>query len=358
MRGGRKMAEKKRLKRPLTADEVSYFCYQLLQVLDSGVPVYDGLAVMAGQTKSRSTPEANELLKSVTTSLSMEKPLYAALEETGVFPEYCVKTVMAGEMSGRLDEALSSLTDYYEKQARMGENIRNAVVSPMIMLVIAAAVISVLTLKVLPMFADIFKEFDPEVCSAVSKSVETAAGAGTVMLIVCGVLFICGAVFLGAQDKSDGTSELLASLPFFRKTAETVAEAKFTGAVSMMINSGLSAAEALSNARGISSCKRVNKRIDRCAALVMDDVPFSDAVEQSELLPVFYARTLKVSYTSGSFDAAWQKISRRMSEEADRSVERIISFAEPVMTAVLTAAAGVIMLTVMLPLMNIMSAMI
>lgn len=47
-----------------------------------------------------------------------------------------------------------------------------------------------------------------------------------------------------------------------------------------------------------------------------------------------------------------------MSEEADRSVERIISFAEPVMTAVLTAAAGVIMLTVMLPLMNIMSAMI
>ena len=60
------MAEKKRLKRPLTADEVSYFCYQLLQVLDSGVPVYDGLAVMAAQTKSRSTPEANELLKSVT----------------------------------------------------------------------------------------------------------------------------------------------------------------------------------------------------------------------------------------------------------------------------------------------------
>ena len=354
MRGSGIMAEKKKLKRPLTADEVSYFCYQLLQVLDSGVPVYDGLAVMAAQTKSRSTPEANELLSSVTASLSMEKPLYAALEETGVFPEYCVKTVMAG----RLDEALSSLTEYYEKQARMGENIRNAVVSPMIMLVIAAAVISVLTLKVLPMFADIFREFDPEVYGAVSKSVETAAGAGTIMLIVCGVLFICGAVFLGAQDKSDGTSELLASLPFFRKTAETVAEAKFTGAVSMMINSGLSAAEALSNARGISSCKRVNERIDRCAALVMDDVPFSDAVEQSELLPVFYARTLKVSYSSGSFDAAWQKISRRMSEEADRSVERIISFAEPVMTAVLTVAAGVIMLTVMLPLMNIMSAMI
>lgn len=345
-------------KRPLTADEVAYFCYQLEQVLDSGVPVYDGLTVMAAQTRSKSTPEANALLRSVTDSLSMEKPLYAALEESGVFPEYCVKTVMAGELSGRLDEALSALTEYYEKQARIGESVRSAVVSPMIMLVIAAAVISVLTLKVLPMFADIFSEFDPEVYMAVSRSVETAAGVGTVMLMICGVLFLFGAVFLAANGKSVGTGDLLGSLPFFRQTAETVALAKFSGAVSMMIMSGLSASEALSNVRGISSCKRVNERIDRCAALVMNDVPFSDAVEQSELLPVFYARTLRVSYSSGSFDAAWQKISRRMSEEADRSVERIISAVEPALTAVLTLAAGAIMLTVMLPLMNIMSAMI
>lgn len=345
-------------KRPLTSDEVAYFCYQLEQILDSGVPVYDGLTVMAAQARSKSTPEANALLKSVTDSLSMEKPLYAALEEAGVFPEYCIKTVMAGELSGRLDEALTALTEYYEKQARLEESVRSAVTSPMIMLVIAAAVISVLTLKVLPMFADIFAEFDPEVYEAVSRSVGTATTVGTVMLIVCGVLFAAGAVFLAVNGRSESAGEAFVSLPFFRGAAEAAAMAKFSGAVSMMIMSGLPAAEALNNVRGISSCKRVNERIDRCAALVMNDVPFSDAVEQSELLPVFYAQTLRVSYSSGSFDTAWQKISRRLSEEADRSIEQIINAAEPALTAVLTLAAGAVMLTVMLPLMNIMSAMI
>ena len=344
--------------RPLTADEVAYFCYQLEQVLDSGVPVYDGLTVMAAQSRSKSTPEADSLLRSVTNSLSMEKPLYVALEEAGVFPDYCVKTVMAGELSGRLDEALAAMTEYYEKQAQMSERVRSAVTSPMIMLCIAAAVISVLTLKVLPMFADIFAEFDPEVYDTISKSVSTAAAVGTIMLIVCGVLITAGAVFLLANGRSESFAETFASLPFFRGTAETVAMAKFSGAVSMMIMSGLSAAEALSNVRGISSCKRVNDRIDRCAAMVMNDVPFSEAVEKSELLPVFYTRTLRVSYSSGSFDGAWQKISRRMSEEADRSMERIINSVEPALTAILTLAAGTIMLTVMLPLMNIMSSMI
>ena len=345
-------------KRPLTADEVAYFCYQLGQILDSGVPVYDGLSVMAAESRAKNTPEANALLSSVTASLSMEKPLYAALDEAGVFPEYCVKTVMAGELSGRLDEALDALTEYYEKQARLSDSVRNAVTSPMIMLVIAAAVVLVLILKILPMFADIFRDFDPNVYEAVSESVAAAGTVGTVVLVICGILFAAGAVFLAANRKTESFAEAFSALPFFREAAENVAMAKFSGAVSMMIMSGLSASEAMANVKGISSHKRVSRKIERCTELIMQDVPFADAVEQSELLPVFYAQTLRVSYSSGSFDSAWQKISRRMSEEADKSIERIISAAEPALTAVLTLAAGAVMLTVMLPLMNIMSVMI
>ena len=117
--------------RPLTADEVSYFCYQAAVILDSGVPIYDGLTVITSEMKD-SSPEAMELLKAVTNSLSMEEPFYAALEETGAFPRYCIKAVMAGEMSGKLDEALKELSEYYEREAQLGEKMRSAVVSPLI----------------------------------------------------------------------------------------------------------------------------------------------------------------------------------------------------------------------------------
>ncbi len=345
--------------RMLTSDEISYFCYQLAVILDSGVPIYDGLTVLAAETREKSTPEANELLDSIINSLSMEKPLYAALEETGKFPVYCIKTVMAGELSGRLHEALSGLSDYYEKDAGIKESIRSAVLSPIIMLVIASAVIAVLTLKVLPMFAEIFEDSAPEIYDTISKSVSISAAAGTVMLILCAVTVIFAVIMYAVWQSGAGSgiAGFAAVFPPTRRTAETVSLAKFTSAVSMMISSGLTAAEALENAKGIAATPSIDKKIDICAEMLMNDVPFSDALERSELLPVFYAQTLRVSYRSGAFDTAWKKISAKLNEEADRALHNIISFAEPALTTVLTAAAGVIMLTVMIPLMNIMSAL-
>ena len=164
--------------RPLTADEVSYFCYQAAVILDSGVPIYDGLTVITSEMKD-SSPEAIELLKAVTNSLSMEKPFYAALEETGAFPRYCIKAVMAGEMSGKLDEALKELSEYYEREAQLGEKMRSAVVSPLIMLAVTAVVIAVLTLKVLPMFAQIFSDFDPEIYRVIGRSVRISSAGST-----------------------------------------------------------------------------------------------------------------------------------------------------------------------------------
>ena len=342
--------------RPLTADEVSYFCYQAAVILDSGVPIYDGLTVITSEMKD-SSPEAIELLKAVTNSLSMEKPFYAALEETGAFPRYCIKAVMAGEMSGKLDEALKELSEYYGREAQLGEKMRSAVVSPLIMLAVTAVVIAVLTLKVLPMFAQIFSDFDPEIYRVIGRSVRISSAAGTVMLIICAVLLLAaGVMFIIWKAKKESfSSGFISMMPFTKTASRTIASAQFANAVSMMINSGIAPAEALCSVKGISSDKWVNEQIEKCAELVMNDVPFSDALEQTELLPVFYSRTLRISYGSGSFDSAWQKISARLTEEADARINRIINSAEPILTVILTAAAGIMMLTVLIPMMNIMS---
>ena len=248
--------------RPLTADEVSYFCYQAAVILDSGVPIYDGLTVITSEMKD-SSPEAIELLKAVTNSLSMEKPFYAALEETGAFPRYCIKAVMAGEMSGKLDEALKELSEYYEREAQLGEKMRSAVVSPLIMLAVTAVVIAVLTLKVLPMFAQIFSDFDPEIYRVIGRSVRISSAAGTVMLIICAVLLLAaGVMFIIWKAKKESfSSGFISMMPFTKTASRTIASAQFANAVSMMINSGIAPAEALCSVKGISSDKWVNEQI-------------------------------------------------------------------------------------------------
>ena len=70
-----------------------------------------------------------------------------------------------------------------------------------------------------------------------------------------------------------------------------------------------------------------------------------------------YARSLKIAYSSGSFDVTWKKISDRCNEEAEKTAAGIISLIEPAMIAVLAVVIGSILLTVMLPLMNIVSSL-
>ncbi len=348
-----------RIKRMLNSDEISYFCYQLAMILDSGVPLYDGLLVLSAEMREKSSAEANDLMDEIVNYLAEEMPLYSAMEKTGVFPVYCIKSVMAGELSGRLYQALSELAEYYEKDSIMHENVRSAVSSPLIMLVISIIIITVLIVKILPMFSDIFSNSAPELYGVISKSVEIAAIAGAVMLVICIICAAASAVlyFMWQYGGEGKAAVLVSKLPVIGKASRAISLARFSGAVSMMLGSGLSPAEAMQNVRGISSDPNINKKIDDCADMVMNDVPFSDALEKTELLPVFYAQTLRVSYRSGSFDTAWKKITAKLTAEADTRLEHLIALAEPVLTAILTAASGVIMLTVMIPLMNIMSAL-
>ncbi len=344
--------------RQLTPDEVSYFCYQTAVIVDSGIPIFDGLTVMAAESKEKGTPESAELFESVTASLSLEKPFYAALADTGAFPDFCIIAIKAGELSGRLDDALRQLSEHYENESKLSEKLRTAVVSPLVMLAVTAVVIAMLTLKVLPMFADIFSDFDPEIYSVIERSVRISSAAGIVMLIICAVIFLAAAVFFLIRRISGKSfaAKLAAKFPLTRETSRTVGAARFASAVSMMISSGISPGQALENVRGISSDDWINDRIDECAGLVLNDVPFSDALEKTELLPVFYSQTLRISYSSGSFDSAWQKISSRLSDEAEARINSVIDAAEPALTILLTAAAGVMMLTVLVPMINIMSS--
>ena len=84
---------------------------------------------------------------------------------------------------------------------------------------------------------------------------------------------------------------------------------------------------------------------------------FADAICSSGILPKTYSRSLKLAYTSGSFDAVWRKISRRSNEESQKTLSNLISFVEPAIVVLLALMIGSVLMTIMLPLMNIMSAL-
>ena len=99
------------------------------------------------------------------------------------------------------------------------------------------------------------------------------------------------------------------------------------------------------------------KQISDCLDRVRKGEYFSDAIAESGILPKMYARSLKIAYTSGSFEEVWRKISRRSNEAAQRTVANLLSLVEPAIVLLLAVMIGSVLLTIMIPLMNIMSAL-
>lgn len=341
----------------LTPDEASYFCGQLALVLNAGMSLADGIEILSEDIEDK---KIMALCGSMHSDLIDNKSLSEAMENSGAFPEYAVKTARIGEMTGRLETVLRELSEYYESRAEMSRTVRSSVLHPLMLLVMMTAVIVVLITLVIPMFGEIFSQFDSSVGDTVQSTVELAYGVGTAMLIVLLVIiFICIVIALMSRIPSAKRrlANFVAVFPFTKRLSRRFSLSKIADAMSMMVASGIAPDEILENAAGLVDDKKLSQKLLDCRKRVLDGEYFADVIASAGIFPSMQARSLKIAYSSGSFELAWKKMADVCGEAAMDSATGLIAFIEPAIVIVLTTVIGAILLTVMIPLMNIMSVL-
>ena len=137
----------------LTYSQVEFLCEQLAMILGSGMSVSEGLGLLCADSDDRVLVSAcNE----ISSEVDRGEPLSQAMRSSGRFPEYAVDMVALGEMSGKLEDVLRGLAEYYEERDEIRRMLRSAVLHPMVLLLMMTVVIIVLVVMVIPMFGDIF----------------------------------------------------------------------------------------------------------------------------------------------------------------------------------------------------------
>ena len=340
----------------LTDDETAFFCEQLAMIMEAGIPLADGIEILAEDAGDRRFKEISDLLQQ--SMKGDDITLFDAMDKCGIFPGYAVKMVKIGSVTGRLEDALKGLSDYYSKRADLRQTIKSSVSHPLILLAMMTVVIIVLVIEVIPMFRDIFSQFDDSAAAAVEKSVSFAYNMGTAVMIVLAAVLVIAlitVILMKIPQSRRALSGIFSNFILTRGMSESMAMADVTSAMSMMAECGISPEQSLELAEGLTENKSVRKRIKECGKMVLDGEYFADAVKKSELLPGVYAHSLKVAYKSGSIDSAWEKISSRFGQECDRKIYSAVSFIEPVIIGILAVMIGAVLLTVMLPLTDIMT---
>lgn len=350
------MADRQKFKK-LTNSETAAFCGQMSMVLSAGISSFEGIAVLRDEAESAGD---KAILTVIYDSLSETGRLSSALEASGVFPSYCLQMCRIGEQSGKLDQVMKSLTAFYEREAGIAESIRGAVTYPMIMLVMMLIVVAVLVSRVLPVFQQVFAQLGMSMNPASKALMEFGSFLSRygIIFVVILMALVVFALYLTRTKKGQSTLSVIgAKLPFARKISDLTESCRFAGGLSLLLSGGFSPEESISMASDLTESERFRKKLELCRKRIEDGEDMSEAFTRSGIFTGVYGRMALVAQKTGTLDEVMQKIASRCEDELDSRLARTMSVLEPTLVAVLSVVTGVILLSVMLPLMGILSGM-
>ncbi len=344
------------MKKAVSHEEISSLCLELSMLLHAGVTTGDALALLAEE----SDPGYREMLSAMAQQVDEGASLAEALRSAGCFPVYVCGLVEVGEHAGRTEEALSALSSYYEGRARLDRRIRSALLYPAVMLVLMLVVIAVLLVRVLPIFEDVYASLGGQLTGvagsllALGRWLDRAMPVLWVLLVLAAVfLFLFAAVepfrakLVGRWRRSMGD----------RGVSRQMNTARLAQALAMGMASGMPLDESIELASGLmADVPAAGKRCADCRTRLERGETTGEALKGSGLLPAGACRLLELGQRSGTGDAAMEKIARDLSEAGEAALEERVSRVEPALVLVCSILVGLILLSVMLPLMHIMTA--
>ena len=148
-----------RQKNKLTNEELFHFCEQFSILLHSGISCAEGLELMLDDSR---TQRGKDFFQLLLTDFEQNGSFSQTLKNSGYFPESMISYIDIGEETGCLDEVLKSLSEHYDQEIEISENIRSAITYPLIMLAMMGTVIIILLVKVLPVFQQVFRQMGLE----------------------------------------------------------------------------------------------------------------------------------------------------------------------------------------------------
>lgn len=339
----------------LTNREISVFCAQISMLLRSGIAVPEGIRIMLEDMEDA---EGRRILASILDHCELGAPLSEALAKSRVFPKYLVDMVRIGEASGKLEEGMAALERYYDREETVSKNIRSAVRYPVVMIVMMVLVVGVLVVKVLPIFNEVFVQLGTEMTGLAGSILRTGMALSRYSLVLVALLAATAlfCFYLSATAHGQALRSRLGARFFAtKKIYERRACASFTSALAMMLASGLDTDKSLEMAAQLVEHPVVRARIEDCQKRIADGASFASALVDAKLFSGVYGRMISIAFKTGTADSVMQDLADQYSVEVENEVNDRIFMVEPTLVAVFSVIVGIILLSVMLPLMGIMS---
>jgi len=342
----------------LTVQETAFFCDQAAMIMKSGMPLEENLIALCEEAAGKN---GFEPLGKLAEALRETGSLAEALKTAPVLPEYAIQMIDIGSVSGTLDEVLSGLGDYYLRTRQIQDRIRSAVTYPAVLTLLMGSVIAVLLFRVLPVFAKVLDSMG----AGGTRTGEVVTRIGIVLggvsmgvtLVILGVI-VAAAWSLRGGAGSEKINRTLMRFGPVRRVMRTLTAERFSSVMSMLVKAGYPLEDALLKTAGLPVDVESRENILKAHELLIGGECFAKAVDAAGIFDTLHVRMLETAATAGMLDTSLEKLSGIYAEQLDRDIRFGEAMIEPALVALLAIVAGAVLLSLMIPLANMLTGMI
>ena len=339
----------------IKTQDLVVFTRQFAVMIDAGLPLVQCLQLLGDQMENKSF---KNVCKDVQSQVEQGSTFAEALaRHPKVFSALFVNLVAAGEVGGILDTILNRLAAYLEKAEKLARQVKGAMTYPVAVLVIAVGVISVLLVKVIPVFEKMFADFGGALPGPTQLVVDLSAWMQAYLGYCLAGVGAAVFGFLQARLRSDRfryqTDRLFLAAPVIGPLLKKVAVARFTRTLGTMIASGVPILEALDIVARSAGNMVIEEEIQTARAAIAEGRTIAEPLQESKVFPGMVVQMIAVGEETGSMETMLSKIADFYDDEVDTAVASLTALLEPVMIVFLGGAVAGILVAMYLPIFKI-----
>lgn len=322
--------------------EVSFISRQLASMTSAGLSLVRALYILQEQQEK---PKAKRVLLDIYEEVQKGKSFSEVLEsKPGVFPDLFVSMVAAGEASGTLDQILIRVSDHFANANKTNNKVKGALVYPVILLILALAVIILMFTAILPTFANMMSEEDMTPLSRAMLSFsDSLINHWYIYLIVIGVIILLFWVGRKTPSVKLKMDELILRMPKVGKLISTIYTGRFARNMSNLYAAGLQMVDCIEKSVSVLGNSYVNKRFEEVVDNIKLGESMSKAVEKTGIFEGMFTSIIFVGEESGTLDTILSKAADYYEEEGDTAITKLVGMLEPVMIIIMGVAIGLVL---------------
>ena len=344
------------MEQKVTPKDVVIYTRQFSTMIDAGLPLVQCLEILSQQTENKTL---SRVINDVRMDVEAGSTYAEALRKhPKTFDDLYVNMIAAGEAGGILDVIQRRLANYMEKAIKLRKKIKGALIYPASIVGIAAIIMAILMIFVIPVFAKMFSDSGGELPMptqlVLNMSNFFVAQAWLILAGTVGFSVAIKRIYKTKVGRRE-MDRMALRLPVFGDLIRKAAVAKFTRTLGTLISSGVPILEGLSIVASTAGNAIVEETINYARTSISEGKSVAEPLGESNVFPAMVVQMIAVGEATGAMDTMLSKIADFYDDEVDDAVAALTSMLEPLLMVFLGVTIGFIVVAMYLPIFDMAS---